>query len=282
MMWLAPLLAGLALLILLPLGGTLLLAFFEYDVLSAPRWVGLEHFQALTTDDRFRQALANSLLIAIATVPLRVLLALLLLPLFSRPGLAGRLALLLLLLPVVIPEIVWSTAWLWLLNPHFGPVAWALEAWHPLGGDWLLSVAGARSSLVLIGAFLVGEMLLILVLARRQIPAALYDLASLEGLGPWGRFRLISLPVLLPLILLLAARDFALALQASFISATVVTKGGPQFATYLLPQYIFENGFEYLRFGYAAAISSILLALTIAILIAQALLLSRWLPARSD
>lgn len=278
MPWLLPLACGLVILIVLPLLGTLALSLFEYDALSAARWIGWDHYRSLASDELFRLALANSLLVASLTVSLRLILVLVLLPLIAQPSRWARWALLLLLLPIAIPEIVWSTAWVWLLNPHFGPIAWGLDALHPQGAQWLLGATGARSSLVLISSLVVGEMLLILVLARRQIKPELFELAKLEGLGALRQFRLISLPILLPLILLLAARDFALAFQTSFMPAMIVTKGGPQFASYLLPQYVFESSFEYLRFGFAASMSSVMLALTAAILIAQALLLWRWLP----
>ena len=118
---------------------------------------------------------------------------------------------------------------------------------------------------------------MILVVARRQIPQAWYDLAALEGVSRLGQFRLISLPLMAPIIALLAARDFAMTFQTSFIPAQIVTKGGPQFMSTMLPQYVYENSFEYLRFGYAATLSSAMLAITLVVLVPQALLLWHWL-----
>ncbi len=272
-----PLLLGLVLLIALPLLGTVGLSFFAFDGLSAPRWHGLEAYRQMLADPMFLQALRNSLWIAALSIPLRLLLALLFSLLLRRPGRASRIALLLSLLPVVVPALVWATAWLWLLNPHFGPVAMVLDGLQRNGSEWLLTVSGARSSLVLILGFLAGEMLLILMVARRQIPPSWYELAAVEGVGRLGQFRLISLPVMAPIIVLLVARDFALTFQTSFIPAQVVTKGGPQFMSYMLPQYVYENSFEYLRFGYASALSVAMLVITLLVLLPQALVTWRWL-----
>lgn len=274
---LLPLALALGLLVFAPLLMTLALGLFSFDGLAAPQWLGWAAYQRMLDDALFQQSLRNSLLIAALSIPLRLLLALGLSLLLQRPGRASRAALLISLLPVVVPTLVWATAWLWLLNPHFGPIAAALDSWRVNGASWLLSAEGARSSLVLILGVLAGELLLILVVARRQIPQAWYDLAALEGVSRLGQFRLISLPLMAPIIALLAARDFAMTFQTSFIPAQIVTKGGPQFMSTMLPQYVYENSFEYLRFGYAATLSSAMLAITLVVLVPQALLLWRWL-----
>ncbi|RZO86991.1 MAG: sugar ABC transporter permease [Oceanococcus sp.] len=276
-MKLIPLALALGLLVFAPLLMTLALGLFSFDGLAAPQWLGWAAYQRMLDDALFQQSLRNSLLIAALSIPLRLLLALGLSLLLQRPGRASRAALLISLLPVVVPTLVWATAWLWLLNPHFGPIAAALDSWRVNGASWLLSAEGARSSLVLILGVLAGELLLILVVARRQIPQAWYDLAALEGVSRLGQFRLISLPLMAPIIALLAARDFAMTFQTSFIPAQIVTKGGPQFMSTMLPQYVYENSFEYLRFGYAATLSSAMLAITLVVLVPQALLLWRWL-----
>lgn len=274
---LLPLALALGLLVFAPLLMTLALGLFSFDGLAAPQWLGWAAYQRMLDDALFQQSLRNSLLIAALSIPLRLLLALGLSLLLQRPGRASRAALLISLLPVVVPTLVWATAWLWLLNPHFGPIAAALDSWRVNGASWLLSAEGARSSLILILGVLAGELLLILVVARRQIPQAWYDLAALEGVSRLGQFRLISLPLMAPIIALLAARDFAMTFQTSFIPAQIVTKGGPQFMSTMLPQYVYENSFEYLRFGYAATLSSAMLAITLVVLVPQALLLWHWL-----
>lgn len=271
-----PLLTGLILLIGAPVLGMFALSLFAYDGLSAAHWNSVGHWQKMLNDPLFRQSLGNSLLLAGASVPLRLLLALGLALLLARgqPG-AGS-GLMLTLAPMMVPPLVWVTAWVWLLNPDFGPVAALLESIEPRGSLWLLSVSGSRSALSLVLALMAGEMVLILLVARKQIPVLWYEVAAVEGMSGWAQFRRMTLPALAPPLLLLTLRDFALTFQSSFLPAQIITKGGPNFATYMLPQYVFENSFEYLRFGYAAALSSAMLAVVVLIVVAQLLVFWRW------
>ncbi len=274
---LGPALTGLLLLVLLPLLATLLLAVFRYDALGEPAFVGLEHFRQLAEDPRFRQAAWNSLLIGALAVPLRLTLALLLALAFHRPGPLRLSGLLLIFAPVMVPALVWSLIWLWLLNPHFGPAAFALNALEPLGAQWLLSPWGARTSILAAMALLVGEMVLVLVAVRRLIPHSCYEICAVEGAGALTTFRRVTLPFLLPAIIILAARDIALSFETAMLPSQLITKGGPLFQTYLLPTYIYDSAFEHLRFGYAAAMTGLMLLVTASMISIQFLFLGRWL-----
>lgn len=276
-----PLLFGLMLMLAAPALGMLGLSLFAYDGISSATWSGFGNWREMLADPLFRQAFSNSLWLALLAVPLRLLLALILALLLAEGGRGTRTGLLLTLAPLLVPPLVWVTAWVWLLNPHFGPIALGLEAFAPRANLWLLTENGSRASLVGVLALMAGEVTLILLLARRQIPDLWYDLAALEGVGRWGQFRRITFPVIAPLLILLALRDFALTLQTSFLPAKIITKGGPNFSTYMLPQYVFENGFEYLRFGYAAAMSSAMLLPLVLILTGQFLLMKHWRRANN-
>jgi multiple sugar transport system permease protein len=116
----------------------------------------------------------------------------------------------------------------------------------------------------------------VLLAARRELPGELYELCEMEGVSPWWVFRKVTLPMLLPTLVFLAARDVAWSLQFSFVPALVITQGGPNFATLFLPLYVYQNGFEYLRFGYAAALSVAMFALTAAMVWVQWRVLKRW------
>lgn len=276
--WLAaPALLATGVLVLLPLLVTLGLAAWRYDALNPPVWVGADHLHALMDDRLFRTALVNSLLLIAVAVPVRLLVALGLgLLLAPRDGLS-RGVLVPVFLPVIVPALVWAMAWLWVLNPHFGPAAWIAESVQRGGAQWLLSATGARTALVLVVSFLIGELVLVIIATRRQIPAQRYEICAVEGASNWFATTRVTLPAMWPVLLLLAARDVAVVLQLALVPSMIVTKGGPQFATFLLPQYVYQNAFEYLRFGYAAAMSSVMIAGIAVVLVIQFWLLSRWL-----
>ncbi len=93
------------------------------------------------------------------------------------------------------------------------------------------------------------------VAARQELPAELYALARLEGASPWYVLRTVTLPLMAPVLLLLAVRDVAVTLQASFTATYLLTDGGPDRATLFLPIYVYDVGFEQLRYGYGAAMT---------------------------
>jgi multiple sugar transport system permease protein len=265
------------LLVLLPAAATLLLSLAEYDALSPPRWLGLEHYRRLADDPMFRLALHNSLWLASILVPARVLLAWLLALLLHPRGRTSAAARSAVVAPALVPDIAWALLWLWLLNPLFGPAAALLQAFGWPAAVTLMSAEGARLSIAVCLLFLVGEMVLVLVAVRREIPESLYTLCAAEGASRWTVTRRLSLPLMTPAVLLLACRDLALAFQITLIPALIITKGGPLYATTFLPLYVYQNAFEYLRFGYAAAMSAVMLGITLAAIALQFALLRRWL-----
>lgn len=281
-LWLAtPLLLGTALLVALPALATVVMAFAEYDALGTSRFNGLDNLVRLWNDPMFWKSLWNSVYIAAISVPARLLIALGLALLLVRKVFAARTARAVAYLPSVVPDIAYALLWLWILNPVYGPLGLGLRSLGLPSEEWLMSPWGARLSIVLLSLFQVGEVYVVLMAARRELPGELYELCAMEGVSAWYVFRRVTLPLLLPVLAFLAARDVALSLQTSFVPALVITKGGPNFATTFLPLYVYQNAFEYLRFGYAAAMSVVMFLLTAAMVGVQWWLLRKWAgPAR--
>ena len=183
--------------------------------------------------------------------------------------------------PTAIPDVAFALAWLWILNPLYGPLNLALGAIGIDGPAWLSDPWAARLGLILMSVFTIGEGFLIALATRRDIPADLYELASLEGAGSWATLRRVTLPLMAPTLVLLLIRDTIFSFQTSFVPALVVTDGGPApYATTFLPLFIYRNGFEYLRFGYAAAATVIMLGLTAVLIAVQYRIMRRWRYAR--
>jgi multiple sugar transport system permease protein len=111
---------------------------------------------------------------------------------------------------------------------------------------------------------------------RRGVNARLYEAAALDGCTAFGQLRRVTLPLLAPVLVLLAVRDTALTLQSNFVPAYVLTDGGPANATLYLPIYIYDQAFEFLGFGYGAMITVVLLAFTVALIAAQLAFVRRW------
>jgi multiple sugar transport system permease protein len=120
--------------------------------------------------------------------------------------------------------------------------------------------------------FQVAEGFVILLAGLKSIPPVIYAAARVDGAGGWQAFRYITLPVLTPWLLLLTIRDIILSFQSTFTPALLMTRGGPYYATLFLPLLMYDEAFDGLRFGVAAAIM-VLAFLVVAALI----LLAYWL-----
>jgi multiple sugar transport system permease protein len=284
---LAPYVIGLSALIGLPAVLTVGFALTEYDLINAPQFVGLDNFRELAEDDVFRTALWNSIAFALVAVPLRLGAALGLALLLHRRHRAAGTARTAVMLPTVVPDVAYALLWLWLLNPLYGPIPLFLAQLGPGNTTlWGLSVPqflthpnDARAAIVLMALFTIGEGFLLLLVARQLLPTELYDLAALEDATAWGVFRRVTLPLIAPLLVLLALRDTILTFQLNFVPALIVTEGGPPpYATTYLPLFVYREGFEYLRYGYAAAATVVMFGLTAVVVALQWRVLRRWRP----
>ncbi|TDB82076.1 carbohydrate ABC transporter permease [Micromonospora sp. KC721] len=282
---LAPYLVGLVGLVLLPALVTLALAFTHYDLVRPPAWAGFDNVTALVEDPIFRIALTNTLVFAVVAVPLRMLLALGLALLLHRRAPGAGTARAAALLPTAVPEIAYGLLWLWLLNPLYGPVNQVLR----VGGEngltalgrtppqWLTDPTDARAAIILMSLFTMGETFVVLLAARRALPGDVYEMAAVEDATGWDVFRRITLPLMAPVLALLAVRDAIASLHFTFVPAFVVTDGGPPpYATTYLSLFVYQTGFEYLRYGYAAAATLVMMVLTLAAVLVQWRLIRRY------
>ncbi len=122
-----------------------------------------------------------------------------------------------------------------------------------------------------------GEGFVVLLVTRQGIPSELFELAAIEDATPWSVFRRITLPLMAPVLLLLLCRDTIFSFQANFVPALVVTEGGPPpYSTTYLPNFVYRNAFEYLRYGYAAAATLVMFLVTALIVYLQYRIVRRW------
>ncbi|HEU4423942.1 MAG TPA: sugar ABC transporter permease [Pilimelia sp.] len=282
---LAPYLVGVVGLVLIPAAVTLALAFAEYDLIQPPQWIGFDNFTALAGDEIFRAALRNSLVFAAFAVPARLLIALGLALLLHRRAVLVGTARTSAALPTAVPEIAYGLLWLWLFNPLYGPINQFLQ----LGGEngltalgrtppqWLTDPSDAQAAIILMSLFTMGEMFVILLATRQSLPPEVYELAAIEDATEWDVLRRVTLPLMAPVLGLLLLRDTILSFQVSFVPVLVVTEGGPPpYGTMNLSLFIYQTGFEYLRYGYAAAATIVMLLLTIAAVVVQWQLIRRY------
>ncbi len=274
---LAPYLIGTVLLVIVPAVMGFSLAFTEYNGVQPAQWIGFDNFRNLWHDDIFRLSVRNSLIFIAIAVPARFAGALLSALLLSRPlrGLGGYRSAI--FLPTIVPDIAWALIWLWILNPLYGPINLLLGAAGIPGPAWMLEETQARYAIAFMMAWQFGEGLIVCLAALGTIPREVQDQSAVDGASGVQTLVRVVLPLLAPFLLLLLLRDTIFTLQTSFVPAQIVGRGGgPNYATTFIPLYTYTNAFSYLRFGYAAAMTGVMYALTAAILLAQYRVARHW------
>lgn len=273
---LLPYLSGILLLVALPALLSFGLAFFRYDALSPPTWIGNLNFLLVTTDELFLLSVQNSLALVILPVPLRVLGAFLLAILLRRNGRFLGWFRAAVYLPSIVPTAAYALAWLWILNPLYGPVNLLLQAIGLAPPAWFADPQWAKPGLVLLSLWQIGEGFLVCLAALQDIPTAVEDAALVDGANTGQRFWYVILPLMAPILLLLTFRDAILTLQESFTTVFLTTGGGPYYATYTLPMLIYEQGFGLLLFGAASAALWVMYVLTGLIVLALYFIARQW------
>jgi multiple sugar transport system permease protein len=275
--FLAPYLVGIVLLVVLPALGTAVYAFTNHTGLTAdPQFTGLANVRRLLADPFLRRSLEASLFHVVVAVPLRFVAAVGLGLLLAAPRPGGRWYRVAVYLPTVVPDVALAILFLWVLNPLYGPLNQLLGLFGLPQPVWLSTATGARMGIVAMLLFPVGEAFLVVLATRRQLPQRLYEAAALEGCGPLGQLRRVTLPLLAPVLVLLAVRDTILSLQVNFVPSYVLTDGGPAGATLYLPVFIFDQAFEFSSFAYGALVTLLLAAVTAVLIVLQLLLVRRW------
>lgn len=243
---------------LVPLVAGLGIAFTDWNVvsgLSGIKFVGLKNFITLVTDLKFWQSVLRTIFYAGVSVPGTMLLGLLLAMALNR-DVPGRIALrAIFFIPHIVSSIAVGMVWLLLLSPDNGIVNLGL---NKIGvskpPDWLVSQTWSLPSLVLITVWSgVGYCAIIYLAALQSLPPDLREAALLDGAGPFRRFTAITWPSLMPTTTFLGV-TMMISHSQGFGLIAFLTQGGPGDSSTVLSYYMYQEGFQYYRFGYAAAI----------------------------
>jgi multiple sugar transport system permease protein len=235
----------------------------QQETASGIVWT-LAHFKRLATDNFFRTAMAHTFVYAIAALTCEFVLGLALALLLNQQMRGRGVFRASLLVPMMLPTVVVGIVWRLLLNPNFGAINGTLKQ---LGVDTesLTWTASPRLAFVAVIAVDIWQwtpfVFLVLLAGLQAIPQEPYEAALVDGSSRWQTFRHVTLPLLKPailIVLLLRTMDLLRVFDQIFI----LTEGGPGFATEMISLYIYRTAFRFFDFGYAAAMSFVLLALT--------------------
>lgn len=253
-LFLVPYLLGTLILVVVPALATVYLSFTSYHAVAPPVWVWVDNFRRLAQTPLVRLSLYNTLLFAGIAVPMRLLGAVVMAFLLGSSRRASGIYRAAAYLPTIIPEAAYAMVWLWILNPVHGPLNLILSAAGLPAPAWLTEPGTARFAMILLSLVQFGEGFVVVLAARQNIDPALYEAAAVDGANQWQGFRYITLPLIVPWLLLLTARDVVVSVQNTFTPSFILTYGGPYYATTFLPLLVYELSFDFTDWGLASAV----------------------------
>jgi len=260
----APALIVIGVFFVLPVIAALLLSFTDFDLYALAdlrnlRVVGLRNYVRLLETPLFWQALGNTLYFVVVGVPLSIgaslATALLVNSPLARLKAVFRTAL---FMPVVTTLVAVAVIWRYLLSTRYGMINYALGRVGIGPIDWLGDPHWAMPAIILFAVWKsFGYNMVILLAGLQSIPADLYEAARVDGASASQRFRHVTLPMLAPILAMVAILTIAGYFQL-FGEPYVMTQGGPLQSTVSVLYFMYEEGFKWWNLGSASAVAFLL------------------------
>jgi multiple sugar transport system permease protein len=276
-----------------PLVMSVYLSFNHYDLLSAPRWVGLGNYRYLfNSDPQVWTAIKNTLWMIAVAVPLQVLFAFGIALMLARARRGVGVFRTIFYLPALAPPVAATLGFVYILNPATGPVNTILSHLGISGPLWFQDPSWSKPSLVALGLWGVGNTMIIFLAAVLDVPRQLDESAELDGAGPLQRLRWVTLPTISPVILfsvilgvIQGLQYFTQAWVAAGVASGQASQAGdissnnlgyPLDSTLFYPILLFQHGFTDFQMGYASALAMVLLVVSFAVTLVIVLNSRKW------
>jgi len=238
-----------------PMLASLYFSFTNYDLFSAPQWVGWQNYvDLITTDQEFHHAIFNTFYFVIVGLPINLILALGTALLLNERLHGITIFRAIYYVPTLVPAVASGVLWISLFDPQYGMLDAALRFLHLPTIDWLTDPTWTKPAIIITLIWGVGGGMIIYLAGLQNIPEYLYDAAKIDGAGIWGRFRFVTLPMLTPSILFQLVIGLIAFFQV-FDQIYVLTSNQPGDDTITFMYYLFQTAFgsETNQMGYASA-----------------------------
>ncbi|NDL67069.1 sugar ABC transporter permease [Clostridiales bacterium F-3ap] len=255
-----PFIIGFLLFMIVPMLVSLYYSFCDYNILAPPVWVGIKNYvKIFTGDPTFYKTVLVTFYFAFASVPLRLIFALIVALLLVKSTKLTPMYRAVYYLPSIIGGSV-AVAILWKRMFATDGVLNNVLGLFGLNRDfsWLGDTRTAIWVLIILAVWQFGSSMLIFLASLKQIPASLYEAADVDGASKWSQFWNITLPLLTPTIF------FNLVMQTingflAFTQCYIITQGKPMDSTLFYTVYMYQQSFEFYNTGYAAALAWVML-----------------------
>lgn len=228
--------------------------------------MGLKNYTALFHDKLIWKSLWNTAYVTVIGLPIGLIVSLCLALLLHQKVKGLPIFRTMFYLPTVVPIVASAMLFLWVLNPEYGILNVGLRAIGIEGPAWLSDPRFTKISLIMMDAWRCGGTMIIFLSALESVPNTFYEAADLDGANAWTKFWKITIPYISPTIqfttimgLINSFQYFTQAYVFSSVSqASVAMPGGPRNSMLFYSLYLYQQGFSYLKMGYASAMALVL------------------------
>ena len=274
--FIAPQYIGIICFVLIPTITTLVLCFTNWDMMSPIEFTGLANFEAILASKRLWQSLGNTLLFLCGIIPITIALSLGLALLVNQKMAGLNIYKACYFLPMATSSVAITLVWFWIFAPNIGIINYVLSLVGIDGPVWLVDHVGARWAIIIMSVWQnLGYYFLIFHAGLKSIPKDYYEAAKIDGANAVQRLFKITVPLLSPTIFFVVI-TMTINVCNLFQEPSVLTEGGPEYATYTIVMYIYDLAFRYFRMGEAAVVSLVLFILLVIITIIQFKLSRKW------
>ena len=247
-----------------------------YDLLTPPRFAGFKNYNRIFTRDKlFSLSLYNTAYFAALAVPLQTIVALAQAFLLNMKVKGVNIYRTLFYLPSVVPTVATVILWTYILGKNYGLINSVLWLFGIPPVAWLFDPRIVKVSLVIMTLWGVGARMVIFLAALQGVPEELYDAAKLDGASWIEQQRHVTLPMISPVVFFNVIMGIIGTFQV-FTAAYIATEGGPMNATLFYVLYLYRQGWENLRMGYASALAWILFLIVLMVTGIQFQLGKKW------
>ena len=278
LIFILPALLGTLIFIVIPVIASFGLSFTSWDLLNPIQFVGLDNYRLIFAEPLFFKILINTLVFAVATSFLGVIIPLVLAAILNSKIRGAEFYKTAYFLPFITPMIVIGIVWQWIFDPNIGILNNVLH----LHIQWLYDTNWALPVLIIVTVWkLIGYNMVIFLSGFASIPENLYEAAKIDGANPAQTFLRVTVPMLSPTIFFVIIITAISSFQV-FDLIYLMTQGGPLDSTNVLVYAIYKNAFEFFNVGKASAIAYVLFFIILVLTLVQWNLRKKYVFGEND
>lgn len=260
-----PAILGTLIFIVIPVLCSFGLSFAKWDLLNPIEFVGLENYRLLFKDNLFYKILLNTVVFALSTSVLGVIIPLVLASILNSKIRGSEFYKTAYFLPFITPMVVVGIVWTWIFDPNIGLLNQILH----ININWLYDSKFALPAIIIVSVWkLIGYNMIIFLSSLSAISNSMFEAAKIDGANAFQVFKNVTIPLLSPTIFFVIIITAISSFQV-FDLVYLMTQGGPFDSTNVLVYAIYKNAFEYFNVGKASAIAYVLFAIILVLTLVQ-------------